>query len=538
MKKLLGFILLLSVFTLSACTTLDDPPGHDDQDPHDNDNHNDNGLTEDFVETLLATLTLEEKVGQMLQAEEKYVTPQDVTQYNIGSILSGGGSHPHHYTDDVDVWYEMVSRYQTAALASSSQIPLLYGTDAVHGHNNVYGATIFPHNINLGMANDADLITRIGEATAREMKVTGIHWNFAPAVSVVEDIRWGRTYEGFSENVAIHQNLVRAYVEGLQAHDVLATAKHFVADGGTEGGQDQGNAIMSEEAVRAVHLPPFIEAIEGGVSAIMISYSALNGERMHGSHYWITEVLKEELGFAGIVLSDWNAIYQLHGDFYQQVVTAVNAGIDMLMLPYAWQAAHGILVDAANRGDVTIERIDDAVRRILRVKYAHNLFDDPFHRLDAETYFATDAHKELAREAAAKSFVLLENQGVLPLTGSEAVYLTGPAHHNIGYLSGGWTIHWQGTDAVYFGTGQTIYDAMKERIKDEAGQIVYSVGAADVVIVVFTEVPYTEWFGDTNQPALFGGLAHPGNQAAYQEALEAKSAGKTVIGVIASGRPL
>ena len=556
MKKILLLFLLAITLTLFACSIdTETPSEHDnditvpsddndtDKDDNDETEHNDDTDKDDtdgttFVETLLLSLTLEEKVGQMLQAEEKYITPEGVKDYNIGSVLSGGGSHPNHYTDDVDVWYNMVKSYQEGALASSSGIPLIYGTDAVHGHNNVYGATIFPHNINLGMANDADLMRRIGEATAKELKVTGIHWNFSPAVSVVEDIRWGRTYEGFSEDVSIHQNLVKAYIEGLQSYNVSATAKHFIADGGTEGGQDQGNALLSEADVRATHLPPFISAIEAGVDSVMISYSAINGQRMHGSTYWITEVLKEELEFEGIVLSDWNAIFQLEGDFYQQVVTSINAGIDMLMLPQDWQNAHGIIIDAVNNGDIAESRIDDAVRRILTVKYNNDLFDEPMYRLDAEQHFATDEHKALAREAAAKSFVLLENHDVLPLTGEETVYLTGPAHDHIGYLSGGWTINWQGIEEPYFGTGQSIYQAMKARVEQENGLIVDTIEDADIVIVVFTESPYTEWFGDTNNPSLFSGLAHPLNTEAYQEALAAKEAGKTVIGVIASGRPI
>ncbi len=531
MKTLNLWFMLGLTLLLFGCT--ETPQDHGDARP-DPDDYPDS----EFVESLLEEMTLKEKVGQMLQAEDKYITPAEVQQYNIGSILSGGGSHPQNYDDDVDVWYEMVKTYQEAATASSSGIPLIYGIDAVHGHNNVYGATIFPHNINLGMANDPDLMRQIGEATASEMKTTGIHWNFAPAVSVVEDIRWGRTYEGFSEDVSIHRNLIASYIEGLQSHNVIATAKHFVADGGTEGGQDQGNAVLSEAQVREIHLPPFIDAVDAGVSTIMISYSAINGERMHGSHYWITEVLKDELGFEGIVLSDWNATFQLDGDFAEQKITAINAGIDMLMLPQDWKEAHGIIVDAVENGHITQERIDDAVRRILTVKYENGLFEDPYHRLDPDDYFASEDHKAIAREAAAKSFVLLENADVLPLSGEENIYLTGPAHNNIGYLSGGWTIEWQGTNMPYFGTGRSILDAMEARVASETGNIVNSMDDADTVIVVFSETPYTEWYGDTDNPSLFGGLAHPDNQAAYTRAQEAKAAGKTVIGVIASGRPL
>ncbi len=528
MKKRLSLFLLAMMLFISACSMVDS-----DKEKQENDND-----TDAFVETLLKELTLAEKVGQMLQAEEKYITPQEVRDYNIGSILSGGGSHPHAYDDDVDTWYQMVKSYQEAALNSSSQIPLLYGTDAVHGHNNVYGATIFPHNINLGMANDQALMKAIGEATAREMKSTGIHWNFAPALSVVDDIRWGRSYEGFSENPEIHEHLTAAYIEGLQKHNVVATAKHFIADGGTDGGVDQGNVLLDETTIRKRHLPPFITAIDAGVDSVMISFSAIQGEKMHGSYAWITEVLKEELGFEGIVLSDWNAIHQLDGQFYQQLVTSINAGIDMLMLPQDWKDAHGLIINAVNNNDIAESRIDDAVYRILSIKYKNQLFESPFHRLAPEDNFATATHKTLALEAAAQSFVLLENHGVLPLSGTENIYLTGPAHDHVGYLSGGWTMHWQGTQDARLGTGSSILEAFSAHLKNESGQLVDRYQDADIVMVVFTEVPYTEWQGDTNNPSLFNGLAHPDNEAAYQEALEAKAEGKTVIGIIASGRPL
>lgn len=295
---------------------------------------------ETFINDLMAQLTMEEKVGQMLQAEKNFITPDEAKIYNIGSILAGGGSHPSAFDDDPDAWYAMVEGFQEAALASSSRIPLLFGTDAVHGHNNAYGATIFPHNINLGMTRDAELIREIGIATAKELKATGIHWNFSPAVSVTEDIRWGRTYESFAEDPSIHAIFVQAYIEGLQSYDVIATAKHFIADGGTANGTDQGDVIKDEAYIRELHLPPYIDAIEAGVASIMISFSSINGVKMHGNAYWIQDVLKDELGFEGIILSDWNATFQLPGDFRTQLASAINAGIDMLMLPTDWKNAH------------------------------------------------------------------------------------------------------------------------------------------------------------------------------------------------------
>ncbi len=492
----------------------------------------------EFIQNLMSTLTLEEKVGQMLQAEKGYITPLEVTQYNIGSILSGGGSHPEAYDDSPDDWYQMVRTYQEAALNSSSEIPLIYGVDAVHGHNNVYGATIFPHNINLGMTRNEDLIRQIGMATAAEVKSTGIHWNFSPAVSVTQDIRWGRTYESFSEDPSIHHMFISAYIEGLQAYDVIATAKHFVADGGTTNGIDQGDVIATEAEIRELHLPPYIDAIEAGVESIMISFSSINGLKMHGNDYWITDILKEELGFEGIIVSDWNATFQLPGDFRTQLATAINAGIDVLMLPSDWKNAHQEIIAAVQTEMILESRIDEAVTRILTVKYRNNLFTNPYDQLDSLTHFGTYEHKLLARQAASESFVLLKNNQALPLTSSENIFVTGPASDHVGYLAGGWTTYWQGNTNCDIGTGVSIKRAFDNYLLDYQKATESSLNDADTVVVVFTEVPYAEGAGDTSNPSIFGDKAHPDNELAYQQALSAKAAGKKVIGVLASGRPL
>ncbi|MFW5838910.1 MAG: glycoside hydrolase family 3 protein, partial [Bacillota bacterium] len=498
----------------------------------------DDTVDESFIDDLMTSMTLEEKVGQMIQAEHNYITEEQITAYNIGSVLSGGGSYPNQFDDSVDTWYQLVSDFQDAALASSSEIPLLFAIDAVHGHNNVYGATIFPHNINLGMTRNPDLVKAIGEATAKEVKVTGMHWNFSPAVSVARDIRWGRTYESFSENPEVHDALVASYIEGLMHEDMIATAKHFVADGGTNSGIDQGNATLTEADIRNIHLPPFIDAIDAGVQSVMISFSSINDMKMHASHYWVTEVLKEELGFDGIIVSDWNATFQLDGDFRTQVTTAINAGVDVLMLPMDWQLAYNDIILSVNQGDIAMSRIDDAVKRILTVKYNNNLFEDPYARLNASDHFNTEDHQALAKQAAVESFVLLKNESGLPLTDDLDVYITGPASDHVGYLSGGWTTNWQGNENSDIGVGRSILAAVQARLDNAAGNLVNNMNDADVVVVVFTEVPYAEGFGDTDNPSLFEGLAHPDNIAAYQEALNAKSEGKTVIGIVASGRPV
>ncbi len=298
MKKIiLGLLILASLFTLFACGD----QGIEIPDPTDVIIEK---TTLEKVQAKMDTMDLLEKVSQMVQAERGSISPEQVRTSGIGSILSGGGSHPSAFNNTADQWYQMVSDYQEAALESSSGIPVIYGIDAVHGNNNLYGATIFPHNIGLGAANDVTLTYRIGQATAEEMLVTGITWTFAPALSVVEDISWGRTYEGLSENPSIHMNLTESMIRGLEDYGVSATAKHYIGDGGTDGGVDQGNVIKSEAEIRDLYLTPYIEAIEAGVDTIMISYSSINGVKMHGSQYWINEVLKDELGFEGFIISD------------------------------------------------------------------------------------------------------------------------------------------------------------------------------------------------------------------------------------------
>ena len=492
----------------------------------------------DFINDLLASLTLREKASQMVQAERGSITNEQVTQYGIGSILSGGGSHPSAYDDSVDTWYNMYSNYQTAALNSSSGIPIIYGIDAVHGNNNLYGATIFPHNIGLGMTNNPELIYNISKATAEEMLVTGINWTFAPAFSVVQNIGWGRTYEGFSENPEIHVNLAQAAILGFEENGVSATAKHYLGDGGTVGGIDQGNVIGTEELIRQIHLAPYYQAVAAGVDTIMISYNSINGIKMHGSSYWINDVLKEEMGFEGFIISDWNAIHQLPGSFYDQVVSSVNAGIDMLMEPYDWAAAIDNIVLAVNNSDILVERIDDAVRRILTVKYERGLFENPFYRLDS-SYLYSQEHQDLARQAARESLVLLKNENnSLPLSKNGNVYISGPASDNVGLLCGGWTTYWQGNPAADIGVGTSILDAMAGVLNTNSGTLSNSWQTADTVVIVLAENPYSEGVGDNSNPTLTNGNAHTQNYESLLLAQEAQNAGKNVVGVLVSGRPL
>ncbi|MDT8337166.1 MAG: glycoside hydrolase family 3 protein [Candidatus Izemoplasmatales bacterium] len=493
---------------------------------------------DEFVFNLLESLTLREKASQMVQAERSSITNEQVTEFGIGSILSGGGSHPTAYDDSIDTWYNMYSNYQAAALNSSSGIPIIYGIDAVHGNNNLYGATIFPHNIGLGMANNPELVYNISKATAEEMLVTGINWTFAPAFSVVQNISWGRTYEGYSENPEIHINLAQAAILGFEENDVSATAKHFLGDGGTLGGVDQGNVEATESLIRELYLAPYYEAVAAGVDTIMISYNSINGIKMHGYSYWINDVLKEEMGFAGFIISDWNAIHQLPGSYYDQVVTSINAGVDMLMEPYDWAAAIDNIVTAVNSNDISIERIDDAVRRILIVKYQRGLFEGPFNRLDS-SYLYSQEHQELARQAARESLVLLKNDNnTLPLSKAGNLFISGPVSDNVGLLCGGWTTYWQGNDQADIGVGTSILDAMTAVINNNSGTLSGDWQTSDTVVVVLAENPYSEGAGDNNNLTLTGGNAHPANYESLLLAQAAHNAGKNVVGILISGRPL
>ncbi len=474
---------------------------------------------EERVDDLLSRMTLEEKIGQMTLVEKNSIVSEDITKKYIGALLSGGGGYPDPNTPQS--WAEMVNGFQEYALQSRLGIPLLYGVDAVHGHSNVYGAVIFPHNIGLGAARDAALMERIGRATAAEMVATGIYWNYAPAVSVPQDIRWGRTYEGYSENTELVSSLAAAYLRGLQGTDladsstVLATVKHFVGDGGTVWGSsstpgymiDQGVTDVDEATLRAIHLPPYIAAIEAGAESIMISYSGWGGTKMHAQKYLIADVLKGELGFEGFVVSDWGGIDQISDDYDQSVATAVNAGIDMNMVPYNYNRFIGSLSRAVEEGAVSMERIDDAVRRILTVKYELGLFDHPFSNESLLAAVGSEEHRALAREAVSKSLVLLKNDGnTLPLSKeTPLINVAGLGANDIGMQCGGWTIEWQGrTGDITPGT--TILEAIQNTVSEnttvEYNRHGHFEATADACLAVIGEEPYAEGMGDTDKLSL------------------------------------
>lgn len=510
------------------------------------------------VESLLSQMSLEQKVGQMIQAEIRSVTPADVRKYGLGSILNGGGSFPNgNKQAAVKDWLSLADAYfdasKNTAIVGPASIPVLWGTDAVHGHNNVFGATLFPHNIALGATRNSSLVEAIGVATAKEVSATGIDWAFAPTIAVASDFRWGRTYESFSEDPAVVQELGASMVRGLQGQAgqpgflasgrVLATAKHFIGDGATVGGVDQGDVRISEQELSSVHGAGYRGALDAGVQTVMVSFNSWQGVKLHGHRYLLTDVLKGKLGFDGIVVSDWNGIGQVSGCSNAACVAAVMAGIDMFMVPEDWKAFHTNLIAAVGRGEVPMARIDDAVRRILRVKARLGLLDAPRpsqRKPAAEATVGIAAHRALARQAVRESLVLLKNKGgILPLKRNMNVLVAGAGADDIGRQSGGWTLTWQGTgnSNADFPGATSIYKGIAESLKGN-GAVEYSASGEfkkrpDVAIVVIGEEPYAEGQGDRSDLNL--SKARP-NELALLKRLKAQNI--PVVTVLLTGRPL
>lgn len=473
------------------------------------------------IASLLSELTLEQKVAQMVQPDIRSVTPEDVKTHKLGSILNGGGAWPgndKHAT--VADWVSLADKYYDASMdtANGPPIPVIWGTDAVHGHNNVIGATLFPHNIGLGATHDPALIERIGEITAREVSVTGIDWVFAPTLAVVRDDRWGRTYEGYSEDPEIVRSYAGRVVRGLQGPGatpafmstghVLASAKHFMGDGGTSLGIDRGDNCSTEQDLLNVHAQGYLTAIEAGVQTVMVSYNSWQGSKMHGSRYLLTEVLKNRLGFDGLLVSDWDGIDEVQGCSKDKCSRAVNAGIDLFMVPENWKGFIANTVAQVHAGDIPQSRIDDAVTRILRVKLRAGLFEKgrPSARgvANKRELIGAPAHREVAREAVRKSLVLLKNDNaLLPLKRNLKVLVAGDGADDIGKQAGGWTITWQGTGNTNadFPGGTSIFEGIRKTVAASGGTATLSVDGSsaskpDVAVVVFGENPYAEWHGD------------------------------------------
>ncbi|MFE4628360.1 glycoside hydrolase family 3 protein [Streptomyces mirabilis] len=508
------------------------------------------------VADLVSRMSLEEKAGQMTQAERGALTAQgDIATYDLGSLLSGGGSTPTPNTPEA--WAKMIDAFQLRAQATRFQIPLIYGVDAVHGHNNLTGATIMPHNIGIGAARDPQLAERTGAVTAAEVRATGIPWDFAPCLCVTRDERWGRSYESFGEDPALVESM-ETMIQGLQGaangkdlkHNdkVLATAKHFVGDGGTEYGSsttgsytiDQGVTKVTRQQLEAVHLAPYQTAVDRGIGSVMPSYSSLDilgdGQgpvKMHARADMINGVLKDRMGFDGFVISDWQAIDQIPGDYASDVRTSINAGLDMIMVPYAYKDFRTTLVDEVRAGRVSEARVNDAVSRILTQKFKLGLFEKPYADTSGAAQIGSAGHRAVAREAAAKSQVLLKNAtGVLPLKKSQKVYVAGSNADDLGNQTGGWTITWQGASGKHT-DGTTILQGMR----NAGGDVTYSKDASaptsgyDVGVVVVGETPYAEGVGDVgngNDLALT-----PADQAAVDKVCAAMKCAVLIV----SGRP-
>ncbi|KAK3442051.1 hypothetical protein EUGRSUZ_B02287 [Eucalyptus grandis] len=527
-----------------------------------------NAAIEDRVNDLLSRMTLQEKVGQMTQIERRVATPSVLSGLSIGSVLSGGGSGPLGVTESASSeqallsdWTDMVDGFQKAALESRLGIPLIYGIDAVHGNNNIYGATIFPHNIGLGATRDGELVRRIGVATALEVRASGIPYTFAPCVAVLKDPRWGRSYESYSEDTDIVKKMT-AIVTGLQGqppqghpkgypfvagrNNVIACAKHFVGDGGTERGVNEGNTVTSYEDLERIHMAPYLDCISQGVCTVMASYSSWNGGRLHTNYFLLTEVLKNKLGFKGYVISDWEGLDRLsqpHGSNYRQSISlAVNAGIDMIMVPFRHEQFAEDLIALAESGEVPISRIDDAVQRILRVKFVSGLFEHPFSDRSLLQIVGCKSHRELAREAVRKSLVLLKNgkepmKPFLPLDKNAKKILVAGSHaDDLGYQCGGWTVAWHGSSGrITIGT--TILDAIKEAVGGNT-EVIYEQNPSPstlashdytFAIVAVGEGPYAETLGDNAE------LAIPFNGT---DVIKSVAERIPTLVLVVSGRPL
>jgi beta-glucosidase len=501
------------------------------------------------VSALLSQMTLDEKIGQMVQVDSGALTDKgDVAKYFIGSVLSGGSSDPAA-GNSPQAWLDEVNGFKAEALSTRLKIPLIYGIDAIHGHNNIDGAVIFPHHVGMGATHDPALVTRAEQVTAAEVAGTGIRWAFAPCIAVPQDERWGRTYEGYSDDPALVAELGAAAVKGFQGDalsndplTVLACAKHFIGDGGTQGGKDQGDAECDEATLRKLYLPPYAAAIKAGVGSIMVSYSSWNGQKMHGNKYLLTEVLKGELGFQGFLVSDWAAIDQISPDYKADVEKSINAGLDMVMIPYGpGQKDNYVefiqdLKELVAGGQVSPARIDDAVSRILRVKYQLGLFDGDATDPKLTAAIGSPEHRLVARECVRESLVLLKNENhALPLAkGIKHLVVVGEAADDLGVQCGGWTIDWQGRKGEVTHGGTTLLTAIKGAVSSGT-TVTYSadgsdLGGADAIIVVVGEDPYAEMKGDRQDL----------NLPVTDEALvgKARAKGVPVITILYSGRPL
>ena len=506
------------------------------------------------VRALLSSMTLEEKVGQMIQANSASLKdPSDVENYFLGSVLSGGSSDPKTGNGFVD-WTDHYDNLQWRTQKTRLRIPLLYGIDAVHGHSNVLGATIFPHNIGLGCSRNPALVERAAHITALETRATGINWTFAPCVTVPRDERWGRSYEGFGETPELASLMGEAAVRGYQGNDLsnptslLACAKHWIGDGATKYGTgrklkpdlqilDRGDVTLTESELRRIHMAGYVSAIKAGVGTIMPSYSSWNGVKCSGSKRLLTEILKGELKFDGFLISDYDAIDEMPGDYKTQIETSVNAGMDMFMVSAKYRELYNLLLELVREKRVPVSRIDDAVTRILRIKFAMGLMDGRSNLADRNLHasFGSAAHRQVARECVRETLVLLKNEKrILPVSKKlNRIHVAGKSADDIGNQCGGWTISWQGKSGAQTTGGTTILEAINSTVSPQT-MITYSKdgsnAAGDLGIVVIGETPYAEWMGDRQS------LELSEEDIAVVEKM--KQAGMPLLVILMSGRPL
>lgn len=518
--------------------------------------------TEERIAAIVAGMTLRQKIGQMTLPDIRSITPDEVREHYIGSILNGGGAWPQgNKHAAVKDWTDLADAYYRASMSTDLpvKIPVIWGTDAVHGHNNVFGATLFPHNIGLGAAHDPQLVGRIAAETARQVRSTGITWSFAPTVAVVQSPRWGRTYESYSSDPALVRDYARAFVRGLQGDlagpdAVAASVKHFIGDGGTHGGIDQGETRAGLADLIATHSPGYYGAIEAGVQTVMVSYSSWTDSaagashgKMHGNRALVTDVLKGRLGFDGLVVSDWNAIEQVDGCTRTRCTQAVNAGIDLFMVPDDWRAFIDNTVADVESGAIPMSRIDDAVARILRVKLRTGLFEQsPASNAGVSAAIASDEGKALAREAVARSLVLLKNKrpDLFPLARNARILLVGRGADSVVAQLGGWSLTWQGdkTDDGDFPHADDMLSALRKAVAD-GGKVDFSADASgvdprdyDVVIAVLSEAPYAETKGDIRLPETLRHSDRYPQDLAVLKAVSGK--GVPVVSILYSGRPV
>jgi len=510
------------------------------------------------IDDLLSKLTLEQKVGQVIQADNASITPEELKKYRLGSILSGGNSAPGPLPyADTKTWLAMADKYYNASIDPEGvevAIPYIWGIDAVHGHTNLLGAIVFPHNIGLGAMHNPYLMEKIAEVTAHELTVSGHDWTFAPTLAIPQDLRWGRSYEGFSEDPEIVKSYADRIVYGLQGHigdpdfmgdgRVISSAKHFLGDGATENGIDQGDAKISEKELREVHAAGYYSAIPAGVQTVMASFSSWEGRKLHGDKELLTDVLKGRLGFNGFVIGDWNGHGQVPGCTNTDCAQSLNAGLDMYMAPDSWKGLYESTLKHVKNGTIPMTRLDDAVRRILRVKIASGIFSKgaPSTRKNAgdESLLGLPKNRAIARQAVRESMVLLKNNGgVLPLDATKTIMVIGDGADNIAKTSGGWTLSWQGTGHTNdeFPNSQSILDGIREAVKIAGGKLIYSANGdsnekADVVIAIYGEDPYAEFQGDREN------LDFVPNGFDTNILEKFRSKGFPVVSVFLSGRPL